>query len=88
MIEQACAEHGREIEDDHYGVLIPYANGPVPDRLLALPRPPTSRLADPSELVPSTWDELAALIERFVDVGHLEVRRPPRQRADGRRAVD
>ena len=32
VIEQVAAEHEREIEDDHYGVLIPYAMGAVPDR--------------------------------------------------------
>ena len=69
VIEETCAEHDREIEDDHYGVLIPYANGPVPDRLLALLARRRPDVADPSELVPSNWEELAALIERFVDVG-------------------
>ena len=64
------AEHDREIEDDHYGVLIPYAFGPVPDQLRAV----LARSADPisttsSELVPTSWDELIASIKRFVDVG-------------------
>jgi probable F420-dependent oxidoreductase len=67
-IERVCAEHGREIEDDHYGVLIPYAFGPIPDELLA-------RLArrrpdiDVTRIVPTSWEELADLIGRFVDVG-------------------
>ncbi|MGB0113042.1 MAG: TIGR03854 family LLM class F420-dependent oxidoreductase [Ilumatobacteraceae bacterium] len=69
VIEQVCAEHEREIEDDHYGVLIPYATGPVPERLLALLARRRPDIADPSELVPSTWDEMTRLIEQFVDVG-------------------
>lgn len=69
VIEEVCAENDREIEDDHYGVLIPYANGPVPERLLALLARRRPDVEDPSELVPSNWDELTALIERFVDVG-------------------
>lgn len=69
VIESVCAEHGREIEDDHYGVLIPYASGPLPDRLLALLAKRRPDLADPREIVPSSWTELAALIERFVEVG-------------------
>lgn len=69
VIESITAEHEREIEDDHYGVLIPYAFSPIPERLqrvLAKRRPD---LDDPSELVPTSWDELTALVQRFVDVG-------------------
>ncbi len=68
VIEQVCAEHDREIEDDHYGVLIPYSLSGVPDAVmmqLAKRRPDL----DPSTLVPIGWDELTALIEQFVDVG-------------------
>lgn len=69
VIEATLAEHGRTIDDDHYGALIPYATGPVPDRLLqglAARRPD---LDDPSVLVPQGWDELMATIDRFVAVG-------------------
>lgn len=68
VIEQVCAEHDREIEDDHYGVLIPYSMGEAPAPLLdqlAKRRPDL----DPSELVPTSWEALQALIRRFVDVG-------------------
>jgi probable F420-dependent oxidoreductase len=69
VIEATLAEHGRTIDDDHYGALIPYANGPVPERLLqglAARRPD---LDDPSVLVPQGWDALMATIDRFVAVG-------------------
>jgi probable F420-dependent oxidoreductase len=69
VIEAVCAEHDREIEDDHYGVLIPYAFGPIPDRLLALLARRRPDLDDPSEIVPTSWDALTASIRRFVDVG-------------------
>lgn len=68
-IEAALTEHGRTIDDDHYGALIPYATGPVPERLLqglAARRPD---LDDPSVLVPQGWDALMATIDRFVAVG-------------------
>lgn len=68
VIEQVCAEHDREIEDDHYGVLIPYTLGPVPEAMLgqlARRRPDI----DPADIVPTGWGELAALIRRFTDVG-------------------
>ena len=63
------AEYGREIEEDHYGVLIPYANGPVPEALLANLAKRRPNLDDPSQLVPSSWEDLCALIEQFISVG-------------------
>lgn len=69
VIEQVASEHSRSIEGDHYGVLIPYAMQSVPDVLLATLARRRPDLADPIELVPRGWDELAATIKRFVDVG-------------------
>ncbi|MGA7759994.1 MAG: TIGR03854 family LLM class F420-dependent oxidoreductase [Ilumatobacteraceae bacterium] len=69
VVEGVCAEHDREIEDDHYGVLIPYSFGPIPERLQRLLAKRRPDLDDPGELVPTSWDELVALIGRFVDVG-------------------
>jgi probable F420-dependent oxidoreductase len=69
VIERVAAEHGREIEDDHYGVLIPYSmTGEVPDVLMAslVKRRPD---LDPTTLVPTSWEELRRLIGQFVDVG-------------------
>ncbi len=69
VVERVAAEHDRQIEDDHYGVLIPYTLGSVPDVLvgqLARRRPD---LEDPAGLVPVGWDTLADSIKRFVDVG-------------------
>jgi probable F420-dependent oxidoreductase len=68
-IEAVCAEHGREIEDDHYGVLIPYSFGAVPDRLQRLLARRRPDLSDPAQLVPDSWDALADMIGRFVAVG-------------------
>ncbi len=67
-IEQVCAEHDRAIEPDHYGVLIPYCFGPIPDALLArfAKRRPD---VDPTALVPTSWDAIRGLIKRFEDVG-------------------
>jgi hypothetical protein len=69
VIEQVADEHDREIEHDHYGVLIPYSpTGELPAALLeslAKRRPEL----DPTTLVPRSWDELQGLIKQFVDVG-------------------
>jgi alkanesulfonate monooxygenase SsuD/methylene tetrahydromethanopterin reductase-like flavin-dependent oxidoreductase (luciferase family) len=69
VIEQVSAEHGRQIEHDHFGVLVPYAFGPIPDRLVALLAKRRPDLTDPAELVPTSWDGLTDLIRRFIDVG-------------------
>ncbi len=69
VIEQALAAHGRAIDDDHYGVLVPYSLGPVPAAVLeglARRRPD---LADPAVLVPQGWDALLATVDAFVRVG-------------------
>lgn len=68
-IEEVAGRHDREIEDDHYGALIPYSFGPIPERLRALLAKRRPDLDDPGELVPTSWDDLAAMIKRFVDVG-------------------
>jgi probable F420-dependent oxidoreductase len=69
VIEQVCAEHERTIDDDHYGVLIPYALRAVPDALLAVLARRRPDLDDPSVLVPDSWDALVQTITSFVAVG-------------------
>ena len=69
VIEQVAAEHDRAIEDDHFGVLIPYTLDVVPDVLLAQLARRRPDLDDPATLVPVGWDALIDTIKRFVDVG-------------------
>jgi probable F420-dependent oxidoreductase len=69
VIEAVSAEHGREIDPEHFGALIPYSNGPIPDVVLAGLANRRPDLADPSVLVPDGWDALMATIDRFVAVG-------------------
>lgn len=68
VIERTAAEVGREIEPDHYGVLIPYTSGPIPDAMLELlaTRKPD---VDVAEIVPVGWSQLVDLIGRFIDAG-------------------
>jgi alkanesulfonate monooxygenase SsuD/methylene tetrahydromethanopterin reductase-like flavin-dependent oxidoreductase (luciferase family) len=68
-IEQVCAENDRSIDDDHYGVLIPYSFEPIPDQVVARFRERRPDLDDPSVLVPASWERLVSLIREFVDVG-------------------
>lgn len=69
VIEAVAAEHDREIEDDHYGVLIPYTFGTLPDAFRAVFAKRRPDVADLADLVPTSWDALIATIKRFVDVG-------------------
>jgi alkanesulfonate monooxygenase SsuD/methylene tetrahydromethanopterin reductase-like flavin-dependent oxidoreductase (luciferase family) len=69
VIEGIAAEHDREIEDDHYGVLIPYSFGEVPEALLQLLAKRRPDLDDVTQLVPNSWESLAALIQQFIDIG-------------------
>jgi probable F420-dependent oxidoreductase len=68
-IEQVAREHDRCIDDDHYGALIPYGNGPIPDVLLAGLAKRRPDLADPAVLVPQGWEALMATIDGFVAAG-------------------
>lgn len=69
VIESVAAEHDREIEDDHYGVLIPYSFGAVPPLIEALLKKRRPDIDDVTQLVPSSWDGLRTLIQQFIDVG-------------------
>jgi len=69
IIEKVAADHDRSIPEDHFGALIPYSHGPLPDALVAGLATRRPDLDDPSALVPRGFDELLALIDDFVAVG-------------------
>ena len=69
VIEAEAAAHGRSIDGEHWGALVPYLTtpGPLPGRLvqiIEIRRPG----ADPHDVVPSGFDGLRAHLERFVAV--------------------
>ncbi len=68
LVNEAAAEAGREIDDDHFGVLVPYAKTAIDDAVLELfaARFPDT---DPSEVFPVGLDAIRELLERFVEVG-------------------
>jgi probable F420-dependent oxidoreductase len=69
VIERVAADHDRSIDPEHYGALIPYSHGPLPDALLAGLAARRPDLDDPSQLVPQGWDQLCRTIDDFVAVG-------------------
>ena len=68
-VTQVAEEHQREIDPEHFGVLIPYVIGEPPAALLAGLKARRPDLDDVSELVPTSWEQLADLIGKFVSVG-------------------
>lgn len=69
VVERVAEEHGRSIDPEHFGVLVPYSHGEPPDALVAGLRARRPDLDDPLRLVPRGWDGLARTIEEFVGVG-------------------
>lgn len=69
VIERMTAEHGREIEDEHYGVLIPYRaeNEELNDRFRAILAKRGHE--DSAEEVVPTLEGLPKALQRFIDVG-------------------
>jgi probable F420-dependent oxidoreductase len=69
VIEDVARENDREIEDEHYGALIPYreTNTTIPDAMQVVldKRNPD---AEPEEIIPAK-DQIEKVIGRFVDVG-------------------
>jgi probable F420-dependent oxidoreductase len=65
VIEEAAAAADREIDPEHYGAMVFYSHGEVPEpvRALIASRNPD---ADPDELVPSTLDALEHQLESYI----------------------
>jgi probable F420-dependent oxidoreductase len=67
-IREITEQHDRHIDDEHYGVLIAYANGPIDERVAAFiaarrPEVPIDRI------VATSLDRLVEMIGQFVEVG-------------------
>lgn len=71
VIERECATYDRSIDDDHYGVLIPYQipGLPVPEKVLAGIARRRPDLDNPADLIPNAGNDLAGLIDEFIAVG-------------------
>jgi probable F420-dependent oxidoreductase len=70
VIEATASEHGRSIDPEHFGVLIPYVeSGEPPQQLIAALASRRPDLDDARRLVACGWAELSALIDEFVAVG-------------------
>ena len=68
-VEESAAQHGRSMDPEHWGVLVPYALHTVPEVFFTTIAKRRPDLPDPSVLVPVGLDALAKDLQRFVDVG-------------------
>jgi probable F420-dependent oxidoreductase len=67
-IQAHAAEAGRTIDTEHFGALLPYCDGPIPDIVragLARRRPDV----DPAEVVASGLDGLQTMIQQHIEAG-------------------
>jgi probable F420-dependent oxidoreductase len=69
VIQQTAAEHGREIDEEHWGALIPYVDGDLPDAFVTAIAARRPDLEDPASIVGKGHAGLRDLVERFCDVG-------------------
>jgi probable F420-dependent oxidoreductase len=68
-VQKVAAEHDREIDPEHFGVLVPYANEPIDDRVLGFLAARRPDVEDPSQLVAPSLEALAGTLQRFIDIG-------------------
>jgi probable F420-dependent oxidoreductase len=67
-IQDAAAQAGRHVDDDHFGLSLPVALDGIPDPLLASIRRRRPE-ADPAQLVAQGWDGARRLIGQYVEAG-------------------
>jgi alkanesulfonate monooxygenase SsuD/methylene tetrahydromethanopterin reductase-like flavin-dependent oxidoreductase (luciferase family) len=67
-IEAIAAEHDRTIDPEHFGAMIIYSPGPLPEPVKALLATRAGEV-DPADLVPGSLDALERRIGEYVDVG-------------------
>jgi probable F420-dependent oxidoreductase len=68
VVNEAAAAAGRAIDPEHFGVLLPYLDGPIPEPLVQVVRTRNPD-ADPRDVIASNREELAERVARFVEVG-------------------
>ena len=68
VVEQAASEHHRELDSEHFGVLIPYLEGPLPEPVQEFIRKRHPD-ADPQQVVATSPARAGELIQEFTEVG-------------------
>jgi len=68
-IEEAAAAAGRRIDPEHYGALVAYSQGPVPETLLPFLQRRRPDLTSVEAVIPRGHEALAARVRELVDAG-------------------
>jgi probable F420-dependent oxidoreductase len=68
IVEQVAAEHGREIEAEHFGALIAYSMTALPDRTVENMRARRPDI-DPRDIVPVGFVAIRERVEQFIEQG-------------------
>ncbi len=69
VIEAAATEAGRAIDPEHYGALVAYSQGPVPDAVLAFVQQRRPDITDPEQIIPRGHQALVGRLKELVDAG-------------------
>lgn len=69
VIESAASDAGRELDAEHWGALVAYTDGPIPDLVAAAIAARRPDLEHPSEVIASGIDGLRARLEGFLAAG-------------------
>lgn len=68
IVNDHAADAGREIDPEHFGVLLPYATEGLPERAVAIAKARKPDL-DPSEIICQDRGQLRERVEAFIEVG-------------------
>jgi probable F420-dependent oxidoreductase len=68
LVKETAANHDRAIDEEHYGVLLAYSHGALPDAVAALLQRRRPEL-DPSDVIPVGFEALTERIRAFTEVG-------------------
>jgi len=68
-VEAAADEAGRAIDPEHYGALVAYAHGEVPEALGAFIRQRRPDIDDPRQIIPTDLPALRRRLEEMIDAG-------------------
>ncbi|MDY7104448.1 MAG: TIGR03854 family LLM class F420-dependent oxidoreductase [Actinomycetota bacterium] len=68
VVEKTASDHGRQIDPEHFGALVPYAHNEPGGRIVDAIRARRPDL-DPAEVIPVGTDAIVSLLERFVAAG-------------------
>lgn len=69
VILEAASNAGRSFDEEHWGALVAYCTGPIPDVVTAALSARRPDLEDPSTVIAAGIDGLQARLEEFVAVG-------------------